>query len=167
LQEVTGSLDESLLAERLSKEAASSRWHFERAFRSVTGETFAQVVKRLRLERAAFRLKEGMPVLETALDAGYESAEAFARAFKRAFGLTPSRVASLPWWKGELPSPNGLHWRPNASPRWQLSGQRPADGRTRIVTLPSMPSSSGNGRTTIGSVPRCGKRYNLALPEPS
>lgn len=138
LEEVTGSLDENLLAERLSKEAASSRWHFERAFRSVTGETFAQVVKRLRLERAAFMLKEGTSVLETALDAGYESAEAFARAFKRAFGLTPSRVASLPWWKGELPSPNGLHWRPNARPRWQLSAQTTAEGPTRIVTLPTM-----------------------------
>lgn len=138
LEKMTGSLDEAVLAEQFAGDAASSRWHFERAFRSLTGEPFASCVRRLRLERAAYRLQEGEPVLKTALDAGYESAESFCRAFRRAFGLAPSRVSSLPWWRGELPAPNGLHWRPGAPPRWHLSpvaGSAPTDS-TRVLELP-------------------------------
>ena len=64
LEKMTGSLDEAVLAEQFAGDAASSRWHFERAFRSLTGEPFASCVRRLRLERAAYRLQEGEPVLK-------------------------------------------------------------------------------------------------------
>lgn len=140
--------------ERAAREAASSPWHFQRAFRSLTGETFAFCLRRLKLERAAFRLKDGMSVIDAALEAGFESAEAFSRAFSRAFGIAPSRIASLPWWKGELPSPNGLHWRPERASRWHYrpeaeEGSPPTDGglalAARIVTLPPMKAAAISG----------------------
>ena len=121
LEKMTGSLDEAVLAEQFAGDAASSRWHFERAFRSLTGEPFASCVRRLRLERAAYRLQEGEPVLKTALDAGYESAESFCRAFRRAFGLAPSRVSRYPG-GGESTAPNGLHWQRASSPLASLRG---------------------------------------------
>ena len=78
--------------EELAAEAAFSRFHFQRMFRAMTGESVTELVRRLRLERAAHRLRcESATVTEVALDAGYDSAEAFSRAFRRGCGLSPSR----------------------------------------------------------------------------
>ena len=50
----------------------------------MTGETIADHVRRLRLERAAMELRSGAKqVIQVALDAGYEAHAAFTRAFKR------------------------------------------------------------------------------------
>ena len=76
----------------VAAEAAFSRFHFQRMFRAMTGESVAELVRRLRLERAAFRLRhESVRVIEVALGAGYDSAEAFSRAFRRGCGLSPSQ----------------------------------------------------------------------------
>jgi len=61
-----------------------------RIFRGVVGETVAEHIRRLRLERAAQRLKSGeRPVTEIAFEAGYEAHEAFTRAFRARFGASP------------------------------------------------------------------------------
>ncbi len=167
LEKMTGSLDEAVLAEQFAGDAASSRWHFERAFRSLTGESFAACVRRLRLERAAYRLKEGEPVLGTALDAGYESAESFCRAFRRAFGLAPSRVSQLPWWRGELPAPNGLHWRPGVQPRWHLSaipGSATTDS-TRVLEIPPQDILTVPGTADFWQLPVLWESFVNALRE--
>ena len=50
-------------------------------FRSVTGESVAELMRRLRLERAGARLRAGAgSITDLALEAGYESTEAFSRA---------------------------------------------------------------------------------------
>ena len=78
--------------EKLAAEAAFSRFHFQRMFRALTGESVNELVRRVRLERAAYRLRrESVAVIEVALDAGYDSAEAFSRAFRRGCGMSPSR----------------------------------------------------------------------------
>ncbi len=52
-------------------------------------------VRRLRLERAAVRMQQGdADLLRIALDAGYQSHEAFTRAFKKRFGMAPSLYRS-------------------------------------------------------------------------
>ena len=64
-------------------------------FRALTGESVSELVRRLRLERAAYRLRrESVTVTDVALDAGYDSAEAFSRAFRRGCGMSPSRYRS-------------------------------------------------------------------------
>lgn len=74
----------------LSDRAQLSPWHFQRIFRRVTGETPDQHVRRLRLERAAKQLRGcSRPVTELALIAGYTTHEAFTRAFKARFGVSP------------------------------------------------------------------------------
>ncbi|MEM7305403.1 MAG: AraC family transcriptional regulator [Planctomycetota bacterium] len=84
-------LDEELSLDRLAEVAGYSRYHFHRLFRGLVGESLGEHRRRLRLERAAVRLRRGSrPVIDEALDAGYESHEAFTRAFRARFGCSPS-----------------------------------------------------------------------------
>lgn len=77
--------------EELARQADLSPFHFHRLFRGLVGETVRGYQRRLRLERAAFRLEHGdEDVLELALEAGYGSHEAFSRAFRRQLGCSPS-----------------------------------------------------------------------------
>jgi AraC family transcriptional regulator len=81
------SLDEA------ARRAGFSRWHFMRLFQAAIGLPVAEYVRRRRLSRAAEALAAGRPVLEAAIDWGYESQAAFTRAFSRAFGVTPAAWA--------------------------------------------------------------------------
>jgi AraC family transcriptional regulator len=84
-------LDEELSLERLARIAHFSPFHFHRIFKALIGEGVKEYVKRLRLERAAVLLKTtDRTVLQIALDAGYQAHEAFSRAFRDMFGITPS-----------------------------------------------------------------------------
>ena len=84
-------LDEEVALERLARLADASPYHFHRMFRGLVGEPVAAHVRRLRLERAAMRLKAGeRSLIDLALEAGYESHEAFTRAFRRTFDMAPS-----------------------------------------------------------------------------
>lgn len=70
-----------------------SPFHLSRAFGAATGRSIIGYLRGRRLSEAARSLSLGAPdVLTVALDAGYGSHEAFTRAFRRQFGLTPERV---------------------------------------------------------------------------
>jgi AraC family transcriptional regulator len=91
LVHIQNRLDEPLELDELSRVACFSPFHFHRVFRALTGEGVQQFVRRLRLERAAQRLKlQEQPVTQIAFEAGYESHEAFTRAFHAMFGKSPS-----------------------------------------------------------------------------
>ncbi len=70
-----------------------SRSHFMRLFQAAAGLPVGEYVRLRRLSVAAEALVAGRPVLETALDCGYESQAAFTRAFSRVFGVTPAAYA--------------------------------------------------------------------------
>ena len=78
---------------RLAAAAHLSPFHFHRVYRALAGETVGQTVARLRLLRALHLLvdPEGL-VTETALAIGYDTPQAFARAFRQAFAATPSEL---------------------------------------------------------------------------
>ncbi len=85
-------LDEDLSLERLARVAHFSPYHFHRIFRGVVGEGVAEHIRRLRLERAALRLgSTDTSIVQLAFDAGYGTHEAFSRAFRHHFGMTPSQ----------------------------------------------------------------------------
>jgi AraC family transcriptional regulator len=91
LVHIQTNLDGALALEELAAVANFSPYHFHRVFRGLVGESVKEHVRRLRLERAAHRLRHSdMPVTEIAFEAGYESHEAFSRAFRTAFGDSPS-----------------------------------------------------------------------------
>ena len=83
-------LDGPLSTERLAGVANLSVHAFHRRFRTAFGETPACYVRRLRLERAAWRLQlHGDSILSIALDCGFGDHETFSRAFRRRYGLSP------------------------------------------------------------------------------
>lgn len=97
-------LDEDIGFREVAAEAAFvSPWHFHRIFEAVLGLTVTEYIRERRLSVAALRLVETEDrVVDIAMDALYDSQEAFTRAFKRRFGLPPGRYrergvnASLP-----------------------------------------------------------------------
>jgi AraC family transcriptional regulator len=75
-----------------AKQAGFSLHYFSRLFRVLTGEPFGAYLRRRRMTVASERLATEGPKLrlvELAFDCGYDSQEAFTRAFKSCFGLTP------------------------------------------------------------------------------
>lgn len=70
-----------------------SRFHLAHAFAQATGMPVMDFVRTRRLSQAALRLADGADdILTLALGSGYGSHEAFSRAFKRRFGVTPEEV---------------------------------------------------------------------------
>ncbi|MCC8395229.1 AraC family transcriptional regulator [Paraburkholderia sp. MMS20-SJTR3] len=76
--------------ESLAALAHLSPYHFHRIYRAMMGESAVDTVKRLRLAQAAQRLTDAAQVTAVAHDAGYDSAQAFARAFRDFAGVSPS-----------------------------------------------------------------------------
>jgi AraC family transcriptional regulator len=73
--------------------AGVSRFHLVRAFATATGFSVMRYVRARRLSKAAQALAAGAPdILSLALDADYSSHEAFTRAFRDHFGVTPEMV---------------------------------------------------------------------------
>ncbi|UQA60453.1 AraC family transcriptional regulator [Polyangium aurulentum] len=71
----------------------ASRFHLTRAFGVTTGRTLMRYLRARRITQAALALAGGAPdILAVALDAGYGSHEAFTRAFREQFGLTPEAL---------------------------------------------------------------------------
>lgn len=84
-------LEEDLSLEALAQRSGFSAYHFHRIFREVIGEPLKAYIRRLRLEKGAYRLKISQDtILQIALDAGFKTHETFTRAFLQRFGLTPS-----------------------------------------------------------------------------
>jgi AraC family transcriptional regulator len=76
----------------VAAEAGCSPWHFHRLFAAVTGETPANYVRRRRLSETCRRLVEtDVPLVDIALDCGFESQATFTRAFTRQVGMSPAR----------------------------------------------------------------------------
>ena len=73
--------------------AGVSRFHLVRAFAAATGFSVMRYVRARRLSEAARALADGAPdILAVALDSAYGSHEAFSRAFRDHFGVTPESV---------------------------------------------------------------------------
>ena len=92
-------ISEPLDRETLAAVAGFSIPHFHRVFTAHVGESAISYVRRLRLERAARKLRMGaVDITEVALAAGYDTHAAFSKAFKQQFGLSPSEFRQLNCW---------------------------------------------------------------------
>src|SRR6185436_14837760 len=88
---IESNLSADLSLEALARQGDFSPYHLHRVFRALVGEPVKEYVRRLRLERAAHELAYGTrPIVQIAIDAGYETHESFARAFRTAHGSAPS-----------------------------------------------------------------------------
>ena len=112
-------LDEDLSIDHLCSVACFSKFHFHRLFTVYTGLSLKKYVKFLRLKRAAYQLviNQDSSIIEIAMNAGYESHEAFSRAFKSGLGKTPREFrlqAELPDLnppQGSLPTNEDIQMR--------------------------------------------------------
>jgi AraC family transcriptional regulator len=120
LEYIDAHLEESLDVERLSDVAGFSKFHFHRQFAALFGIGVFSYVQLTRLRRSshllAFRNEQ---VVQIALASGFEGPEAFARAFKKSSGQTPSEFRADPQWNSwhsryeQLNEVRRSHMQPN------------------------------------------------------
>lgn len=141
LVHIQNHLDEAVALEELAAIAHFSPYHFHRIFKGMVGESVMEHIRRLRLERAAHRLKLGnQSVTRIALEAGYETHEAFTRAFGAMFGESPSHFRAKHRILPLQQAPSEVHYRPDG----RLEGYRDVQEagpplEVRIVSLPITP----------------------------
>lgn len=86
-------LNQPITLGQLADDCAVSPYHMGRAFQQGSGMSIMAYVRARRLSVAARRIAAGDEALiHVAFDAGYESHEAFTRAFAACFGVPPSTV---------------------------------------------------------------------------
>jgi AraC family transcriptional regulator len=79
--------------DRVARLALNTPDGFTRLFSFLTGVTLSEYIRRRRLTLAAFDLQDsGGRIIDIAARYGYESADAFSRAFAKQHGLTPSEA---------------------------------------------------------------------------
>jgi AraC family transcriptional regulator len=93
---IEGHLGGALTLDEIADVAGVSRFHMVRAFAAATGFSVMRYVRARRLSEAARALAAGAPdILQLALESNYSSHEAFTRAFRDHFGITPEAVRGL------------------------------------------------------------------------
>ena len=90
---VESNFTQEITLDDVARAGGVSRYHMARVFAIATGRSIMRYVRGRRLTEAARTLADGAPdILAVALDAGYNSHEAFTRAFRDQFGLTPEAL---------------------------------------------------------------------------
>lgn len=79
---------------QLCQEMAMSRTLFYNRLKSLTGKGPQEFIRLIRLERAAELLRNGIPVSEVVLQAGFANAKYFSSLFKKQYGVQPSKYHS-------------------------------------------------------------------------
>lgn len=90
---VESNFTQEITLDDVARAGGVSRYHMARVFAIATGRSIMRYVRGRRLTEAARILADGAPdILAVALEAGYNSHEAFTRAFRDQFGLTPEAL---------------------------------------------------------------------------
>ncbi|WP_010297653.1 AraC family transcriptional regulator [Candidatus Odyssella thessalonicensis] len=94
-------LDADFTLNQLSEIACFSKYHFHRLFTAYTGLSLHQYIRWLRLKRAAHQLvvETDKSIISIALNAGFETHESFARAFRQMCGENPSEFRVKANWR--------------------------------------------------------------------
>ncbi|TCZ79487.1 AraC family transcriptional regulator [Paenibacillus albiflavus] len=90
---IESNLEESLNVETIAKAAYSSPFHFQRMFHMWSGITLGEYVRKRKLTLAAQELAvSSVKVVDLAFKYGYDSPEAFSKAFRKIHGIAPSEA---------------------------------------------------------------------------
>jgi AraC family transcriptional regulator len=138
LLHIQQNLDTPLNLADLADIACFSPYHFHRVFKGMIGESLMGHIRRLRIERAALHLKTGAsPVTQIAFSAGYETHEAFTRAFKTAFGVSPRAFRQRHQAQAAVQTTSGVHYQPGESlHNFKTKRKRTHTVNIQIKTLP-------------------------------
>lgn len=89
-------LTEEIKLEDIARQAYCSLFHFHRIFQAMIGDSMKEYIRKRRLSLAGRELAcTDIKVIDTALKYGYETPEAFAKAFKKFHGITPMECRKL------------------------------------------------------------------------
>jgi len=89
---VVSHIREEITMQELSNAAGYSRWHSLRIFKELLGMTPFEFIRAVKLTKAAEMLRDTpKSVIDVAMEVGFDSHDGFTRAFKRQFGITPTR----------------------------------------------------------------------------
>ena len=89
---INQNLAENPSVDEIARAAPFSKFHFQRLFKALIGESVAEFTRRVRLETAARRLlfNPGVDITGLAFDLGFSSSLNFAKAFRKQFSASPS-----------------------------------------------------------------------------
>ncbi|GAA0182267.1 AraC family transcriptional regulator [Clostridium sediminicola] len=132
IEYIEENLTERLAIKDIAKVAASSPYHYQRMFNMLTGISVHEYIRNRRLSMAASELvTNNSKVIDVAIKYGYESSEAFSRAFKKMHGANPTdvkkrkvNIKAFPkiviqiTLKGDLP----MNYRIERKPKFSFSG---------------------------------------------
>ncbi|CVK20696.1 AraC family transcriptional regulator [Sporomusa sphaeroides] len=77
----------------VARQACCSEYHFKRMFSFLASVTLSEYIRRRRLSLAAFEfINSDIKVIDVAVKYGYNSPDAFTRAFQSLHGITPSEA---------------------------------------------------------------------------
>ncbi len=123
--QIEANLGEEIDLSAVAQTACASKDGFMRLFRYLTGMTVSEYIRRRRLSLAGCELRNaGTRVIDVAVQYGWNSADAFAKAFVRQHGVTPSRARN---------PETSLKLYPPVSFHMQVKGAKEMD--YRMVTL--------------------------------
>jgi AraC family transcriptional regulator len=151
LDHVDQHLDGDLDLETVSRVAAFSKFHFHRQFMATFGLSVHRYVQLARLKRASHqRASTGVrSVTEIAMEAGYDAPDAFARAFRRRFGQSPSSFRKSPDWAPWLAAFGPLN---NARSKLMQITYEPGDVTIRdVLPTPVAIMEHRGDRATLGA----------------
>lgn len=143
-------LHEDLSVQDVAKFSGYSSHHFQKMFAAVVGMSLGTYIRRRRLTKAAQKLfSTECRIIEIAQESGFDSQEAFSRAFKAMFAITPNA------YREQRPSP-GLHFQQ------QIDGEFLSHLRYEGVTMqPKIEERDGFFLVGLGSTFERGKTADI------
>ncbi|WP_231101505.1 AraC family transcriptional regulator [Pseudoalteromonas luteoviolacea] len=96
IEYIEAHLSEKISVHEIAQSSHYSTYHYSRVFKALVGDTPKEYLRKRRLTLAAKRLlTEEVGILELALESQFESQEAFTRAFKALFDMTPAQYRKI------------------------------------------------------------------------
>src|SRR5262245_53279695 len=93
MQYIEANLDSEIDFQQVARLAGCSEYHFRRMFSFLSGMPLGEYIRHRRLSQAALELRGStVRVIDVAVKYGYDSPDAFTRAFQDLHGITPTEA---------------------------------------------------------------------------
>jgi len=90
---IEANLHSDLHIEQLASRAGYTRWHFQRSFKKITGQSLSEYVRIRRIVKATeaiIHTRERM--VDIAYDSGYSNQQLMSRLIRATFGMSPTEL---------------------------------------------------------------------------
>ena len=153
---------DELSVQKLVKEVGYSRWQLQRTFLALTEISLSAHIRDVKLSRAAQQLiHENQGVLDIALAAGFGSQEAFTRAFKSKFALTPGEYRK----RGVLDDIS-FHLFIPTNKHWSKAMNIKIETKPAMTLIGQQDFFNGHGMENANNfdvIPKLWRRFNAAM----